>query len=297
MRLRRLSSKRSRRRLLPAPTPARDQSTPSAALADQPRRPSAGPGFVHLWLQRIGVIILSVAVLVSVVNVLSLSTDTKVVPLTAAGSRSFLRPTAVYAAAANRQLSSSIWSRNKITVNTSRLSHELLNQFPELSSVSVTVPLLAHRPVVYVATAQPALILATGSGSFVVDTTGKALIAGANPASLNQPNLPLLNDQSGLHIQANHQALPATNVGFIQVVIAQLAAKQFAVSGMTLPPAASELDVHLNGQPYFIKFNLESDQPREQAGTFLATIAQLRRQNITPGQYVDVRVPGRAYYK
>lgn len=297
MRLRRSPSRRARRRSLTVQVPASESSRLSAAFPEQPRRQIAGPGLAHRWLQRAGLFVLLVAILVSVVNALSLSTNVKVVPLTGANGQVFMRPTTVYEAAANRQLSSSVWSRNKITVNTSGLSRALLNEFPELSSVSVTIPLLAHRPVVYIATAQPALILVTSNGSFVVDTTGKALIAGTNAASLNQPKLPQLNDQSGLRIQANHQALPATNVGFIQVVIAQLAAKQFIVSGMTLPPAASELDVHLNGQPYFVKFNLESDQPREQAGTFLATIAQLRRQNITPGQYVDVRVLGRSYYK
>jgi hypothetical protein len=64
-----------------------------------------------------------------------------------------------------------------------------------------------------------------------------------------------------------------------------------------LPPAASELDVQLNGRPYFVKFNLQSNNPRGEAGTFLATIAQLSRQNIVPGHYVDVRVDGRAYYQ
>jgi hypothetical protein len=251
----------------------------------------------HFWLQRFGLVILLLAVLASAVNVLSLSSDAKIVPLTTTANQTLLRDEAVYQTAADRQLSSSIWNRNKITINTSSLSRQLLNQFPELSNVSVTIPLLAHRPLVYVEAAQPALILVTGNGSFIIDTTGKALISSANPAGLDQPNLPLLTDQSGLHIQINRQALPSNDVSFIQVVIAELAAKQFTVSGMTLPAAASELDVHLTGQPYFVKFNLQNNDPRGQAGTFLATITQLRRQNITPGQYVDVRVDGRAYYK
>lgn len=302
MRLRRSSANRTRRRVLPASQPPRPSIGPPG---DQPRRPAdkpdipqqPGTGLAHLWLQRLGVLVLSAAILVSVANALSLSADVKVVPLNVTSDRLLMRPTTVYKAAADQQLSGSIWSRNKITVNTNGLSQALLAQFPELNSVSVTVPLLAHRPVVYIATAEPVLILVTGNGSFVVDATGKALVGGTSPASLNEPNLPLLNDQSGLHIQTTHQALPAANVGFIRVVLAQLAAKQLAVSDMTLPPAASEVDVHLKDQPYFVKFNLENDQPREQVGTFLATVTQLHRQNITPSQYVDVRVPGRAYYK
>jgi hypothetical protein len=230
---------------------------------------------------------------------LSLSTAAKVLPLTTVSSRSLLRPTAVYETAASRQLASSIWNRNKITIDTAKLNQQLLSQFPELSSVSVTIPLLAHRPLVYVQPAQPALVLVTGNGngSFVIDTTGKALLRAASPAVLGQANLPLVNDQSGLSIQPNRQVLAATSVSFIQTVLAQLTAKQIAVSGLTLPAAASELDAQIAGQPYFVKFNLQSDNPRGEAGTFLATIAQLHRQNITPAQYVDVRVDGRAYYK
>lgn len=262
--------------------------------------PAGPPGrkFGHFWLQRFGLVILMVAVVASVVNVLTLSASAKLVTLTATGNSSFLRPSAVYQAAANQQLRLSIWNRNKITIDTTKVSRQLLDQFPELSSVSVTVPLLAHRPLVYVEPAQPALVLTTtNSGSFIIDTSGKALVRAAAAAALGQPKLPVVTDQSGLSVQPNHQVLSAADVGFVQTVVAQLAAKQLTVSGMALPPAASELDVQLAGQPYFVKFNLQSDNPRGQAGTFLATITQLRGQNITPGKYVDVRVNGRAYYQ
>jgi hypothetical protein len=266
--------------------------------AERQAAPPRRSNFGLSWLRRFGLIILLLAVVASAVNVLSLSPDVKVLPLATNSNLSILRPTAVYEAAANRQLKSSIWNRNKLTVNTAGLSRQLRGQFSELSSVSVTLPLLAHRPLVYIQPAQPALILATQqNGAFIIDVSGKALLKGPNPAGFNEPGLPVVNDQSGLSLALNKQALPAADVRFIQTVVAQLAAKQFIVSGMTLPPAASELDVQLNGRPYFVKFNLQSNNPRGEAGTFLATIAQLSRQNIVPGHYVDVRVDGRAYYQ
>ena len=269
------------------------RQTPGEAVAERSRQRTA-----HSWLQRFGLIILLAAIVASVVNILTLSTDAKVIPLTEAGNHALLRPAAAYQQAADRQLGSSIWNRNKITVDTNKVSRQLLNQFPELAGVSVTVPLLAHRPLVYIEAAQPALILVSGSGtSYVIDTAGKALLAAASPAALRQPGLPLVNDQTGLSVRLNRQALSVNNVDFINTVVVELAAKQFTVSSMTLPAATSELDVHLNGQPYFVKFNLQSANPRGEAGAFLATIAQLQRQHVTPSQYVDVRVDGRAYYK
>jgi hypothetical protein len=248
----------------------------------------------HSWLQRIGLVILLLAVLASAVNILSLSNRSKVLPLTS-GSRGFLRPTATYEQAANRLLADSIWNRNKLTVDSGRVRRELLKQFPELASVTVTVPLLAHRPLVYIQPSQPALLLTATNGTFVVDSTGKTLL---RADSLTSPlSLPTLIDQGGLRLQLNHQALPAKQVAFIQTVIAQLAAKHFVVTTLSLPRATSELDVQLNGQPYSIKFNFQSDTARLQAGTFLATIAQLQKQGVTPAHYIDVRVDGRAYYQ
>jgi hypothetical protein len=311
MRLRRSSRSLNRRQkqptddLVPAPSAfayrasrsGEDRSTGRQASREAVPASTAPRG--RFWLQRLGLIVLLLAITASAINVLSLSTAAKVLPLTTVNSRPLLRPTAVYEAAASHQLASSVWNRNKITIDTAKLNRQLLNQFPELSSVSVTIPLLAHRALVYVEPAQPALVLVTGNGndSFVIDTTGKVVLRAATPAALGQANLPLVNDLSGLSIQPNRQVLAAASVSFIQTVIAQLAAKQTVVSGMTLPPAANELDVQVAGQPYFVKFNLQSDNPRGEAGTFLATIAQLHRQNITPSQYVDVRVDGRAYYK
>ena len=251
----------------------------------------------NFWVQRLGLIILLIAGLVSLINILSLSGNANVLPLTHDTSSSLLRDQSEYEAAADKLLNSSVWNRNKVTIDTGSVSQQMLAQFPELSSVSVTIPLLAHRPLVYVESGQPALILVTGSGSFLVDTNGKALIKAGTAGDLNQPKLPIVNDQSGLDIRLNHLVLPANNVAFIQAVAAQLAAKQFKVESMALPLKTSQLDVKIAGQPYSVKFNLQNNKARQQAGTFLATIAQLKKQNITPTQYVDVRVDGRAYYK
>src|SRR5665213_1399330 len=104
-----------------------------------PKLPSRRASFHRLWLQRTGLIILVLAVVASAINILSLSNEAKLVPLTTTSSRTLLHPTTDYETAANRQLSNSIWNRNKVTVDTSGLSRQMLSQFPELSSVTVTV--------------------------------------------------------------------------------------------------------------------------------------------------------------
>jgi len=251
----------------------------------------------HFWAQRFGLIILLVAVVVSVISAVSLSTDAKILPLDSANSNLFLHDQSDYQAAADRLLAASIWSRNKLTINTSKLEQQLTAQFPELASSHITLPLLAHRPLVYIDTAQPALLLTTADGTYLLDSTGKALLTGAQLNRLSNRKLPMVNDQSGLRVQLNHQVITSQNVGFIETVVAQLTAKHAPIATMTLPATASELDVQIAGQPYFVKFNLASNDARQQAGTYLATAAQLQKQGTIPAQYIDVRVDGRAYYR
>lgn len=267
----------------------------------QRRQPTDGAakskGLGSFLLRRFGLIVLLVALIVSVANILSLSTDVRVVPLSTDGNQSFLKNTQTYQTAADKLLAASIWNRNKLTINTDAISRQLLKQFPELSDASITLPLLSKRPTVYVQTTQPALVLVSGNGTFVLDTDGKALLNTDNLTPQVRHGLPVVTDQSGLDVSLNHQALSSGDVSFVRTVVIELSARHVGISSMILPPDASELDVHISGKPYFVKFNLQSGDARQQAGTFLATQAQLQRQHITPSRYIDVRVDGRAYYK
>lgn len=304
----RLRQQRRRRSPTIRPSTPVATTTPAAyrarrGLAERDTAPPSVPEPVRrtaqrwgrFWLQRIGLLILAIAVVASVVNILSLSGQVTIVNLQAKSQ--LARPSNVYAQAAGQALASSVWNRNKITVDAAAVSRQLMAQFPELNQASLTIPLLAHRPVVYLTPAQPTLILAASNGAFLVGDTGKAILSAATPAALNQPSLPVVTDQTGFQAKANRQALPATSVRFIHIVTAQLAAKQIAIAGFSLTAGGSELDAHLAGQPYLVKFNLQAGDPTGEAGTFLATANYLHQHNFVPSSYVDVRVDGRAYFK
>jgi cell division septal protein FtsQ len=251
--------------------------------------------FVRFWVKRFGLGVLLIVVIVCLADVLSLSTNPQIVPLDAPDT--LVHNQATYQAAAGKLLAASLWNRSKLTIDTAKLSRQLQAQFPELAGVNITLPLLAHRPLVYIQSTEPALVLISSQGSFVVGASGRVLTSAVNSPAISRLHLPVVTDQSGLKPTTGSQVLTAADVSFMQTIVAQLAARQFTVSALTLPPAANELDVRLNGQPYFVKFNLQGGDARQQAGTFLATQAHLQDQHITPGAYIDVRVDGRAYYK
>ena len=253
---------------------------------------------MRYWRQRITVLLTGLVVAVCVFNVLRLTSDPKVVVLSSSSNTYFLQATGTYERAAQKLLSSSFLNNNKITVNTEAVTTKLKQEFPELADVSITVPLISHRPIVYIASTTPSVVLATEQHeSFVLDNNGKALASAASVSGLSDLGLPVVTDQSGLHVRIGSDVLPASNIDFIRTVVAEIQAKKYSVSSLTLPAAASELDVRLGGKPYFIKFNMHNDDPMQQAGTFFATDHYLTGKGVTPGQYIDVRVDGRVYYK
>ena len=231
-------------------------------------------------------------VAVCAVKVLWLSTNPKVVVVGKTSvSATYLQSTSVYAGAAHRLLASSITSRSKLTVNLNGTAAALEHQFPELQAVSLGMPLISSRPIVYVQVAQPSLILQSGSDNYALNKSGVVLAkVSAIPAGV-----PMVVDQSGVRPKPGKQFLPSSTVAFVQTAVYQLAAAHFDVSASTLPAGSPyELDVRLSGKQYFIKYNLQA-AALTQSGVAVATLQQLA--NATPGSYLDVRVPGRVYYK
>ncbi len=252
----------------------------------------------QFWARRSGVLVITVAIIVCAISIVTLSTKPRVVLLDASGSQAF-HATSEYQQAASDYLSTSIWNKNKVTVNTGAASTDLQKRYPELASVTIALPLIGHRPVYYLRANAPAFVLQSVNGTYVLDASGKALLEKDATASTVSGNLPVIVDQTGLHVQLGDQAISSENTQFIRTVVATLASQQLKVTSLVLPTgAAQELDVQIDGKPYVVKFNMhDSKTARQQAGTYLATAKDLAGDNITPSQYIDVRVLGRAYYQ
>lgn len=225
-----------------------------------------------------------------------LQSNPKVVVVSPAADKFMLQNTAVYQKAAKDIIGSSPLNSNKLTIDTAHISAKLQEQFPELRTVSVSLPFIGRQPTVYVQPAQVKMILATASGQYAVDASGRALRKLAFGVSLPKASaIPVVQDKSGLDIREGDLILPSSSVAFISEVAGQLAAKGVVVESWSLPLGGSELHVKIAGVPYYVKFNLQGSA-REQVGAFLATKKHLESTGVTPGQYYDVRVSGRAYY-
>jgi len=252
----------------------------------QPNRPRRRMiAQVPLWL-------LLVLAVVCLVKLLLLGTNPKVVVLgKTTVSASYLQSPQVYQTAAHQTLDSSITNRTKITADLAGTADQLRRQFPELQAVSVTLPLIGNRPIVYVQVAQPSVIVQSTEGNFALNKSGVALArVSAIPAGV-----PTLVDQTGAVPHPGHQYLPGSTISFIQTVAYQFAAAKLSVAAYVLPAGRPyELDVRLEGKPYVVRFNLAAEA-LTQSGAAIATLQHLGGSQ--PVSYLDVRVPDRVYYK
>ena len=202
-------------------------------------------------------------------------------------------PAVVYQTAAAKDFSA-LKNRNKVTFNEESLSVSLRKQFPEISSVSVELPIFSETPVVRLNIAKPSFFLASGNLDYIVDSQGVA--TSAIPKLTRSASLVTLTDQSGFAAHIGGQVLSAQSVSFINNLLAQTTYANVPVKSLVLPPQALELDLRTTDQSYYVKFYLGGD-PLLQAGQFLAARHNFSQSGQQPSQYLDVRVPGRIFYK
>jgi DNA-binding protein len=253
----------------------------------------------QLWFRNLPSALAIIVVAGSALYCFGVDPNPKVLQVTDAhASGPALRSKDEYQRGAYAILGKSILSRTKLTIDTKAFTEQFIRQYPEVAEATVSLPLVSRRPVVSIVTAQPVLLLSASPSRqvFVMDARGKAIMEARDLQSSARDKLTLVNDESGVEVDTGTTVLSPDEVSFITGVLAQLRAKQLVVSAVTLPPIAHELHIRLQGQPYYIKFNIQGD-PRLAAGTFLAAKAKLEQGSITPAEYIDVRVEERAYYK
>jgi hypothetical protein len=224
--------------------------------------------------------------------------DVQVVALNKESQPYLLHTRETYQQAASKLFSGSLDNSNKITINTADIAQKLEAEFPELSNVSVTLPLIGHTPVLYMQVNEPAFILVESGQQLVVAQDGRVDTTEAKTADVAGLNLPVVTDGNNVSVPTQGNiAMASSDVSFINVVLFELKHGGIAASGLNIPSGSRELDVHIKGEPFFVKFNLATGDAKQQAGTFLAAWQFLKQQGQTPSQYIDVRVDGGAYYK
>ena len=245
------------------------------------------------WSVLSGLVIVLLALIVG----LSISSRANVIIIQPPGFNYLPHSVSQYQQSTATAIDSSIFNRFKPTISSADIASALTQKYPEIAYAAVTVPLFGFTPTVHIQLSKPVLIYTAGDGSSYLVNDNGLIITDAQSVQANElKGLPRVNSVSSISLK-NRQVLAPQSVIFIETVAQALAVKKIQISKMNLVPMAEELDVYPAGVPYYIKFNLHQTDALSQVGTYLAAVATLQQQNITPSQYIDVQLDGRAYYK
>lgn len=274
---------------------------PERAIDDRRRTPTTSwRTTFRLWLVRFGRLVAVLGVLALTISLLQVDTKPRLVIINSPQYVS-LRPPKDYESAASNYLRGSLLNTNKLTIDAHGLAATLETQYPEINHATLVLPVVGHQSVLYLEMTKPALILseqADPGSSALIDTKGRVLLRRPTAQLRAEYHLPVLIDMSNVPLQTGQSVLGSQTVDFIRHVVFQLQTQHIPTGVIMLPANAEEADVAIAGKPYFVKFNLHNPESvNAQIGTFVATKSSLERQGITPNQYIDVRVNGRAYFK
>lgn len=237
---------------------------------------------IRIWLMfGLGIIVL--------IELTFLSTNGRVTIIDATGNLNSDADVAVYENTFNDLLASNIVNRNKLTIDTNGIATRMRATHPELESVTVITPLVGIHPSIYIHVSEPVFTLKQDANSYVLSAAGYVTGRGAISS------LPTIVDETGEDVKLAKQLLPSSHVTFMHTIWYQLTKQGIAVDRLVLPRGkAFEVDVRLKNKAYYLKFNTAEDALR-QSGAAVAVIKQLGATN--PKEYIDLRVPGKAYYK
>lgn len=237
---------------------------------------------VRLW---IGVFIVAILV----IELTYLSSNGRAVVVDANGDVSQEVDVTAYESTFDSLLRANLLNHNKLTVDTNGIAAKMQRTHPELESVAVVTPLLGIRPAIYIHVSEPVFTLKQDASSYVLSAAG--YITGRRAVG----SLPVAIDQTGESVTVAKQLLPSSHVTFMSTIWYQLTKQGISLDALVLPKGkAFEIDARLKDKPYYLKFNVTEDATR-QSGAAVAVIQQLGDTN--PKEYIDLRVPGKAYYK
>ncbi len=278
----------SRKNLAESSKPTSTEIT-NKNISDNKQTPSNQKtySFFKFWFKRILVLIILSGIIVAAIRLDQLSGQINVT-----STNSQLDP--IYSKIIETELSKSFLNKNKILINQHQIFTALKSKYPDITSVNFKLSFFSQILSVDIQTSPATIFFSTNYNAGLINDQGRVV---DTSILSNDPNLIILNDAQNIELRAGDYVLNESIIGFINTVNYQLTKKNITVSHYIITSSNDELDAYIKNTSYYVKFNLVSNDPLNQSGTFLATYHYLTTNNIKPSSYVDVRIDGRAYYK
>lgn len=179
------------------------------------------------------------------------------------------------------------------------LSNDILETHPEVSGLELSPRQPFTTKVSAKLTFRKPIFVWKGVGeNYFIDKEG-VLFKKNMFTKTQQDSLPVIEDQGGVAPDPGQTVLTETvvsDVADLYLLLPTLYPQKNKVNQIILPPAAREIRAKLDGISYYVKFSTERSIG-EQVGELAQLVNYLKSKDVTPAEYIDMRVPDKSFYK
>lgn len=183
------------------------------------------------------------------------------------------------------------FGRNTALINTSALGSYIEENEPGVKQAKVKRR-LPNRLEVIIEERQPSLNWRSGNSTFLLDVDGTVI---GRPTGV-YAKLPTVIDTNNLPVKAGERVVTAAFVKFCSEFLAQLPA-QAGLQPVESRIAETTSEIYVKTDK---GYTLKLDTTRPPAGEMAdlkAVLGELSRSRKQPAEYIDLRIPNKAYYK
>lgn len=202
-----------------------------------------------------------------------------------------------YKQAVSSSINKGFWRDVYPFVHESDIAAELMQQYPEVASLSMVSRRsgLGVGLQVTVVIRRPSAIWHSGGVEYIVDDLGIAYAK--NVGGIQSDVLPFVFDEVNGVGELGDQAGSQEVVAFIRELYAFDQQNQaYAVKEYALPLTPREVHLRFNEYGFIAKLHTDRSA-RAQVQALDDTLAFLRGQGVTPAEYIDLRTESKAVYK
>lgn len=191
-------------------------------------------------------------------------------------------------------LGSSVLNTNKFTLQSDKLSSMIVQQFPEISTVSVSTVVLGKKPLVRLSLYNLPITFESNGEKYAVAENGS--VVGFSADFPLQKNTILVKDESGITVAKSDVVIRSDDVEFISTVKSILTAQGRALEYVRLTSVPREIFVKTKDKNYEIRMYLDDDVI-QQTGSWFAVEEVVGESGESITKYIDVRAGEKVYWQ